>query len=195
MIRKFTLILAMLVFLTLAPQANASFTKAPTFDLITSSSLVGATDAVYTLHLENPDQSEDAASVSITIPAGYAIDQQFITSMAGIQAGSGYGSCPNGSADIAIATTTTPGQFSIFISGISSGLNVAQVILSQPSVTNTGKIDLTFTSPRYSIVNHGCSGELVWAKGFFRQSLKSRKLLLDAVACQSLDRLGCSHGT
>lgn len=58
----------MLVLVMLVPQADASFTETPLFDLKTSSNLAGATDALYTLHVENRDQSEDAASLFITIP-------------------------------------------------------------------------------------------------------------------------------
>jgi len=55
MTKSVILVVLILVFVVSAPQANASFTKPPTFDLVTSSNLAGATDAIYTLHLENPD--------------------------------------------------------------------------------------------------------------------------------------------
>jgi hypothetical protein len=162
MTKKLMLVIAMLAFVALTPNVNASFTKAPTFDLVTSSSLAGATNAIYSIHLENPDQSEDAASVSITIPAGYSVNQQFITSKAGILSGSVGGECLEQSGQGSVQTTSTPGQFSMSIQGAVIG----QIIITLPTQVGQGKLEVPF-SGRYSVVNHGCQGDLVMGQGFF----------------------------
>jgi hypothetical protein len=46
------------------------------------------------------------------------------------------------------------------------GLKAGDIMITQPTQTQSGKIDLAFTMG-YSIVNHGCRGDLKWASGFF----------------------------
>jgi len=151
-----------LVFFILVPQANASFTKIPMFDLITTSNLPGATDAVYTLHLENPDRSEDALTVSITVPAGYSVNQKFITDKSGIKAGSAYGNCPEGSGRANILTTTTRGHFTISFSGMAT----VDIVVGEPTPATSGTMEFRFVGT-YAILNHGCYGEISTAEGFF----------------------------
>jgi hypothetical protein len=162
MMRKLVLAISVLVFVTLMPFVNASFTKNPTFDLATSSSLPGAANAVYSIHLENLDSSEDAVSVSITIPVGYSINLQFITSKAGILAGAVSGECQAGTGEGSVQTTSTPGQFSMS----AQGGPIGQIIMDQPSPTSQGRMEFLF-SGRYSVVNHGCQGDFAVGQGFF----------------------------
>jgi hypothetical protein len=152
----------MLVLVMLVPQANAKFTKTPIFDLRTSSSLAGATDALYTLHIENRDQSEDATSLSITVPAGYSIDQKFITNKAGIKAMSAYGSCADWSGQASVVTTTTPGRLLM----AAMGTTVVEITVSEPTSTTQGIIEMTFVGI-YTIMNRGCHGDITPVKGFF----------------------------
>jgi hypothetical protein len=152
----------MIVLFLLLPQANASFTKPPTFDLKTTSNLAGATDAVYTLHFENADQSEDATNASVTIPAGYSINQKFITDQSGIKAGSASGHCPIGSAQANFVTTTTPGHFTIsFMSGATVDITVIE-----PTATTPGTMEFSFFGT-YAVMNYGCYAELTTVEGFF----------------------------
>ena len=162
MTKLVSLVVVMLVFVVLVPQANAGFKTPPTFDLTTSSNLAGATDAVYVLRAENRDQSEDASLLAIIIPAGYSIGQSFITDKAGIKAMSVYGSCPEGSGRAGAVTTTTPGLFTIPWRGITEG----KITIIAPSATAEGKMEVTF-SGGYSVVNRGCYGEFTTAEGFF----------------------------
>jgi hypothetical protein len=162
MTKKISLVVAMLMLLALMPGADASFTKPPTFDLTASSNLVSATDAAYSLYLANPDPSENAIGVSIVIPAGYSVGQQFITSKAGIQVGSGGGTCQMGSGEGPVKTTTTPGRFSMS----AGGMTIGEIIITQPTMTSQGKMEVSFSGP-YSSVNHGCNGGLEMGKGFF----------------------------
>jgi len=156
-----SLVVVMLVFMVLVPQANAGFKTPPTFDLTTSSNLAGATDAVYVLRAENRDPSEDASFLVIVIPAGYSIGQSFITEKAGVKAMSVYGSCPEGNGRAGVITTTTPGLFSVSWRGIAE----ARITIVAPSATAQGKMGVTF-SGGYSIVNRGCYGEFTTEKGF-----------------------------
>lgn len=152
----------MLVLVILVPQANASFTKPPMFDLETTSNLAGATDAVYALHLDNPDKSEDALTASITIPAGYSVNQKFITNKSGIKAGSAYGHCPIGGGEANFVTTTTPGRFTISFMGEAA----VDITVGEPTPTTPGVMSLRFLGS-YAIMNRGCYGEIGLAKGFF----------------------------
>lgn len=162
MTRFVSIVVVMLVLVMLVPQADASFTETPLFDLKTSSNLAGATDALYTLHVENRDQSEDAASLFITIPAGYSVDHRFITNKAGIKAMSAYGSCPDGSGQANVATTTTLGRF--LMSAMS--MTVGEITVSEPTSTTQGSVEMTFVGS-YTIMNHGCYGDITPVKGFF----------------------------
>ena len=162
MTKLVSLVVVMLVFVVLVPQANAGFKTPPTFDLTTSSNLAGATDAVYVLRAENPDQSDDAFGLVITIPTGYSIGPSFITNKAGMKVISAIGSCPGWSGQAAVATTTTPGQFTLSFGAMTLG----KVIITAPTATAPGKMEMTFTGS-YSLVNRGCYGDLTTAKGFF----------------------------
>jgi hypothetical protein len=157
-----SIVVVMLVLVVLVPQANAGFTNSPTFDLKTSSSLAGATDAVYVLHFENLDQTEDAVGLSITLPAGYSVDQKFITDKIGITAMSAYGNCPDGTGQAKIVTTTTPGRFSMSAMGMSQG----EVTVRVPTPSTEGVLEMTFAGT-YTIMNRGCKGEITPVKGFF----------------------------
>jgi hypothetical protein len=137
------LVVVMLLSLVLIPQANAGFTKTPTFDLQTSSNLAGATDAVYVLRAENVDLSQDAAGLSFTIPAGYSVGQEFITNKAGVKAISAYGSCPQWTGQAGVTTTTTPRNFLISYGGMTLG----GIIITEPTATTQGKMEMTFTGP------------------------------------------------
>lgn len=160
------MVIAMLVLVLLVPRAYASFTTLPTFDLTTSSNLVGATDAIYSLFLSNPDVSEDAINVSIVIPEGYSIDQQFITSKAGVQAGSVSGACGSGPGTGDVMTTTTPGQFSISVVSGEYDFIIGKITVIQPTMASRGQIAVSF-SGRYALVNHGCHASIEMGKGFF----------------------------
>jgi len=162
MTKLVSLVVVMLVFIVLVPQASAGFKTPPTFDLTTSSNLAGATDAVYVLRAENPDRSDDAFGLAIIIPTGYSIGQNFITNKAGMKVISAYGNCPDWSGQAAVATTTTPGQFTLSYGPMTFG----KVIITSPSAATPGKMEMTFTGT-YSLVNRGCYGELTTAKGFF----------------------------
>jgi len=154
----------MLVLVMLVPQADANFTKTPIFDLKASSSLAGATDALYTLHLENPDLYEDTLTASITIPAGYSINQKFITDKSGIKAGSAYGHCQEGSAPANIVTTTTLGRFAISFAGMAA----VDIIVSEPTPTTPGTMKFTFVGGYAgAVMNRGCYGEISPVAGFF----------------------------
>lgn len=161
--RSVILAACIIALVMLLPQAKASFTENPTMDLITSSSLAGATDAVYTIHLEDPDTTEDMASLSITIPAGYSIDQRFITSKPGINAGSAQGVCASWAGENIIITTTTKGDLEISNSLVGP---VAQLILTEPTPTTQGSLQILLAGS-YAPLNHGCFAELTTVKGFF----------------------------
>jgi len=160
--RLVSLVVVMLVLVMLVPQADAKFTKTPIFDLKTSSSLAGATDALYTLHIENLDQSEDAAGLSITVPAGYSVDHRFITNKTGIKVMSAYGSCPGGSATASVVTTTTPSR--LLMSAM--GTTVGEITVSEPTSTTQGSLEMTFVGI-YTVMNRGCYGDITPVKGFF----------------------------
>ncbi len=146
----------------MVPQANASFVKIPIFDLVTTSDVAGATDAVYTLHLENPDPSEIVVTASIMVPVGYSVDQEFITSKSGIKAGSAFGHCPEGSSHANMVTTTTPGRFTISFMSRAT----VHIIVSEPTPTTPGTMEFTF-SGQYALLNPGCYADFSPAKGFF----------------------------
>lgn len=151
-----------LVLLIAVPCARAGFSATPTFDLTTTSNLAGATDAVYTLHLANPDRSEIVLSSTITIPAGYSIDQKFITSRSGIKVGLAYGHCPEGSRQADVVTTTSPGHLKISFMSMAA----ASIVVSEPTQTASGTMEFTFTG-EYAMMNSGCYADITPSKGFF----------------------------
>ncbi len=162
-LRPVFLVALIIALVILLPQAKAGFTENPTMDLKASSNSVGATDAVYTIHLEDPDTTEDMASLSIAIPAGYSIDQRFITSKPGINAGSAHGVCASWAGENIIITTTTIGDLEISNSLVGP---VAQLIITEATSTTQGSLQVLLAGS-YAPLNHGCFADLTTVKGFF----------------------------
>ncbi len=169
MTKLVTFFVLIVVLALLLPQANADFSKIPIFDLKTSSdvasnldNLGGGMDAIYTLYLENGDQSENVVSVSITIPIGYSIGPGFITNETGIIAMSGYGSNPQlGTTQLYVVTTNTPGRFLISAMGATLG----EITVIEPTTT-PGRMEMKFSGV-IAVMNHGCSAEIKSERGFF----------------------------
>ena len=162
MFKKSSLFVLVLVLIALTPLVEANFSNPPTFDLTTSSNTAGATTAVYSIFLQNPDPAEDANNVSIAIPAGYSVGPQFITSTVGIPVGSVSGACPMGSGGGSVVTTSTPGQFAMVV----MGMTIGQIIITQPTATTQGKMGFLFRG-RYGFDDHGCHGNFMMLAGFF----------------------------
>jgi hypothetical protein len=158
---KFPFLALMLAMVILVPQFGAASTASPTFDLVASSNVAGASDATYTLHVENPVESPGMVGFTITIPAGYSIGQKFITNTAGIVAMSAKGSCPQGSGTASIATTTTTLTYSLSVPGVAGG----SVKVNEPTATSPGAIQITLTG--FAVGNSGCSFDLTSVSGFF----------------------------
>jgi hypothetical protein len=158
---KLAFLALILAIVILVPQFSVGSTVSPTFDLVTSSNMAGATDATYTLHVENPVQSPGMIGFSIAIPAGYSIGQIFITNTAGIVAMSAKGSCPQGSGTASIVTTTTALTYSLSVPGVAGG----SVKVGEPTATSPGAIQIALTG--FAVGNSGCSFDLTAVSGFF----------------------------
>ena len=150
-----TFLVLIVVFALLVPHASADFTKTPIFDLKTDRTVYGVFDSIYTFYLENPDPSEDIASVSITIPIGYYSDSGFFTNETGIIVMTGYASHPQlGKMPFNVVTTTTLGRFLINATGATLG----EITITEPSSTTTGRMEIKFSGV-IAVMNHGCSVE------------------------------------
>ncbi len=171
----FTFFALMVVFALLVPQASADFTKTPIFDVRTDcldprycgDADAGVVDAIYVLYLENPDQSEDVVSVSITIPAGYSIGPRFITDKAGILAMSGVSKSPQlWTTQLSVVTTTTPLHFLISATGATLG----EITIIEPdngkNPATPGRMEMRFSGV-IALMNHGCSADIKTESGFF----------------------------
>ncbi len=165
MTRKFVFAALILLMMVLVTRAEASATASPTFDLVTSSNLAGATDAIYTLHFETPEQSPNLVGLSITIPEGYSIGQNFITSTANVVAMSAKATCPQISATATLVTTTTPLAFK-FQTVLGAGGNVT---VSEPTATSPGAFIIS--SGGLTAGTPGCSLDLTSMSGFFLNPL------------------------
>ena|GEM_PF-3209584 len=99
--------------------ARAAFIKLPTFDITTSSSCTGATDAIYKWHGENPDIAENVDLSSVTIPAGYSGNPLYWTTTPGIVVMTGIVGDIGSSHAVAISakTTTQSGTFLVSLNG------------------------------------------------------------------------------
>ena len=171
----FTFFALIVVFALLVPQASADFSKTPIFDVRTDcldprycgDADAGVVDAIYVLYLENPDQSEDVVSVSITIPVGYSIDPRFITDKTGVLAMSGIGRNPQlGTTQLSVVTTTTPLHFLISVTGATLG----EITIIEPDNGKNpaipGRMEMRFSGV-IALMNHGCSADIKTESGFF----------------------------
>lgn len=160
---KTVLALTVLVLALASAGAAAAFSTPPTFDLTTSSTVAGATNAAYTLFGQNNDPIENVASASITIPAGYSIGQQFITNSPGITVASVTGECQDlGTGTGSVVTTSTASQFALVVDGNTLGT----ITISQPTTTTQGQMIISF-SGQFGSDDHGCYGSFVMTEGFF----------------------------
>jgi hypothetical protein len=163
---------------------SSAFTVNPTMDLTTSSNLVGAADAVYSFHSENPNSifpQESVVAFTVLIPAGYSVNPAYMTTtpdivvMTGVygvigQAISGY---------LRLNTTVVSGLFVINAKRISPPtvppyvpIGTAQIVpptMDAPGswivtlgAPNTGEyIDLSFVAGFF--INPSVPGVYVWA--------------------------------
>jgi len=139
----------------------------PTFDLSTSSNLAGATDAVYTFHVENRDSSTSIA-LSMVIPAGYSLNSMYNTkSGITVMKGNGWILTPWGGHlvgmlfTIMVTTTSTPGHYRGIVFSIIGALS-SEVLLTEPTPTAPGKLDVRGVSIKGTL-----SLDLSTVPGFF----------------------------
>ncbi|MGB6680982.1 MAG: hypothetical protein WBF08_06645 [Candidatus Bathyarchaeia archaeon] len=165
------------------PYASA-FTVNPTMDLTTSSNMVGATDAVYSFHSENPNTifpQESIVIFTVLIPTGYSVNPAYLTTTPDIVVMTGvYGVIGQPiSGYLRLNTTGVSGLFVINAKRISPPtvpayvpIGTAQIVpptMNAPgswSVTlgapNTGEyIDLSFVAGFF--INPSTPGVYVWA--------------------------------
>jgi hypothetical protein len=145
MTRKLPLILllmAAIVFVSVAPVKSQPAPQ-PTFDLTTSSICTCSGTAVYKFHIENPTGNAYNA-ISVTIPAGYAINPAYMTTTPGIVVATGVAGDVNPRTTdhaIDIKTTGTSGIFELFQDGQSVYLTG---MLTPPTPTSQGKFNSLF---------------------------------------------------
>jgi len=163
MSKRYFLAVVALLLIALTPQVEAGFTSPPTFDLTATSNVAGSATALYTIHLQNSDPSEDVVSISITIPAGYSIGSGYMTSTSGIQVGSVSGSCQGlGTGVGSVLSTSTPGKLAISVLRVGT---IGEIDVSEPTATTPGKMTVLF-SGTIGFDNHGCQGSFTMVQGF-----------------------------
>jgi len=144
--------------ITTIPEASAF--AIPTFDLTASPPCACSTSAIYTFHIENPEDIP-VAGITVTIPAGYAVNPAYLTTTAGIVVATGVGGdvFPRTTdVTVEIKTTTTSGVFEMFLNGISQGLTGT---LTLPTQTTPGTWVAMFPA-----VGPNTWGEVSFVAGF-----------------------------
>jgi hypothetical protein len=160
------LITTVLMLLAIAPYALADFAATPTLDVTTSSNHPGATDAVYTFHIENTDKSTTLTSLSTVIPAGYSVNPEFITTKPGITIMKGKAGAPNGflSAPFTVETTTKPDNYLTTINAIVAVYH-SEIVLTEPTSTAEGKLEIQI--PSVPLIGNAVFLDASTVPGFF----------------------------
>jgi hypothetical protein len=163
---------------------SSAFTVNPTMDLTTSSNMVGAVDAVYSFHSENPNTispQESIVAFTVLIPAGYSVNPAYMTTTVDIVVMTGvYGVIGQPiSGYLRLNTTGVSGFFVINAKRISPAtvppyvpIGTAQIVpptMNAPGswnvilgAPNTGEyIDLSFVAGFF--INPSTPGIYVWA--------------------------------
>ncbi|WP_455369739.1 hypothetical protein [[Eubacterium] cellulosolvens] len=163
---------------------SSAFTVNPTMDLTTSSNMVGATDAIYSFHAENPNTiypQESIVAFTVLIPAGYSVNPAYLTTTPDIVVMTGvYGVIGQPiSGYLRLNTTGVSGLFLINAKRISPPtvppyvpIGTAQIVaptMNTPgswivtlAAPNTGEyIDLSFVAGFF--INPSIPGIYVWA--------------------------------
>ncbi|WP_455279173.1 hypothetical protein [[Eubacterium] cellulosolvens] len=161
-----------------------AFTVNPTMDVTTSSNIVGATDAIYSFHAENPNTiypQESVVAFTVLIPAGYSVNPAYMTTTPDIVVMTGvYGFIGQPiSGYLRLNTTVVSGLFVINAKRISPPtvppyvpIGTAQIVpptMDAPGswivtlgAPNTGEyIDLSFVAGFF--INPSTPGIYVWA--------------------------------
>lgn len=160
--RRFLLAVALAAMFisALPPASKAPFITAPTVDLVTSSNIAGATNAVYTFHAENRDSVESVSALHIRVPAGYSINATYLTNLAGIVVMTGVygriGKPPSGTGRI--VTTAIPGRFDVYSDSV---LRLTSTIVA-PTATTPGDIGALL-----AVLNSGYYADFNTIPGFF----------------------------
>ena len=165
-ILSFLAVLLVLSSTSIIIPSSSAFTTPPTMDLTTSSEIVGATNAIYSFHAENPD-SITIVSFSVPIPAGYSIDPTYMTTTTGIVVMTGVygfiGQPINGY--LKLETTVNSGVFAVYAERIIPPFPyvlIGSATIIPPTSTIPGTWTVTLGAP-----NNGEYIDLSFVAGFF----------------------------
>jgi hypothetical protein len=171
------LTLTLMIFSTLVISSRAAFTSTPTLDLSASSHITDAR-SLYTFYIENTDPSESLSAYSATIPAGYTIDEAFLTTTPGLLLPGFTGSFGFITGHITVGslivkTTTTIGLFNVNGSTLIGELRLGNVTIIPPTLTTAGLVKglLNTTFPntgifvelKIDVINPPTVGIYIWA--------------------------------
>ena len=160
MIRYIPLTLALLLCLAAFQTVEATFTIVPTADITPTVSPANARNVAYTFHVEDHDPAEVPKTISITIPAGYTVNPDYITDIPGIDMGrieffiDLEDPWPDVNLILHVRTTNTQGVFGVYLDEafdydgiihIDPG-KLGEGILDPPTTTTDGKLTSTFES-------------------------------------------------